>query len=403
MAGSPPSVPLQGDTFRRESAHFANLRVRAQNTPGLTVQIAAGGFWVDNSSYCEYTGGNSPALTAASTNAKWSMILLNQSGVIEVLDGSEAASPVFPAITSGRIALAAVFMQTTTTEITEDMVFDTRPLFQIGADITGASVGDINGLTSALDAKADVTSVSSQLAAKADASGTNVAVFELNKNHTGVPGENAAVRVNRGAGTDVEIRWNESASAWQFTDDGTVYRTLASAFTDTSTLAASVAANASSITVLQASVAANASAITVLNASVSDHGSRLTALEGGLQHPVDLEGFVVGSPSTSGLIALYTASRAYTIPTQNHAGAYAGTVDDDGVSLNIKHGGGASALSTASVVGTIGWGSSQTAGSVDLAASVNVAVGDVIAIQASVVTGSGATLTNFAWNIQAQS
>jgi len=397
----PPSVPLQGDTFRRESAHFANLKVLAQDTPGLTVKISAGGFWVDNSTYVEFTGGNSPALTAASSNAKWSMILLNSSGQVEVLDGSEAASPDFPAITAGRITLGAVFMQSTTTEITNDMVFDARPLFQIGADITGASVGDISGLTSSLDLKADLTFVSTQLANKADASGTNVAVFELNKNHTGVPGENAALRVNRGAQTDVEIRWNESASAWQFTDDGTVFRTLASAFTDSSALAASVAVLDASVAALNQSVSVLNASVVAINASVAANASRLTDLEGGLNHPVDLEGFVVGTTTTSTLLAVYTASRAYTMPTQNHAGAYAGTAGGDPTSLNIKHGGGASALSTASVVGTIAWGSSQTAGSVDLAASVNVAVGDVVVVQASVAGASN--VADFAWNVQAES
>lgn len=428
---TPPTVPLQGDTFRRENAHFANLKVRAQYTPGLTVRVAAGGYWLNDITYVEYTGGNSPALTAAATNAKWSMILLNSTGAIEVLDGTEAASPVFPSITAGRIPLAAVYMQTTTTVITNDMVFDTRPIFAVGANLSGASVGDITGLTSQLDLKSDLSFVSNQLANKADASGTNVAVFELNKNSTGVPGENAGVRVNRGAATDVEIRWNESASVWQFTDDGTVYRTLASAFTDTSALAASVAvldtavsalntttaansssivvlsasgaANASTIVVLQASTAANASSIVVLQASTAANASAIVILESGVNHPVDLQGYVVGVTTTSTLLAVYTASRAYTMPTQNHIGAYAGTADADGVSLNIKHGGGASALSTASVVGTIAWSSAMTSGSVNLAASVDVAVGDVVAVQASVVAGSAATLADFAWNIQATS
>jgi hypothetical protein len=421
MAGAPQSVPLQGDSFNRENAHFANLKVRAQYTPTMTVRISAGGFWVDNSSYCEYTGGNSPTFTAASSNAKWTLVLLNSSSrTIELLDSAEAASPTFPSVTSGRIALAAVFIQTTTTSITNDMVFDCRPIFQIGADIAGASVGDITGLTSQLDLKADSNTVSSLLANKADASGTNVAVFELNKNHTGVPGENAGIRVNRGAGTDVEIRWNESASAWQFTDDGVVYRTMGSTFVDVSTLTASVAANASSITVLQASVtalqasvtanastlvvinasvAANASAIVVLQASVTANASAIAVLEAGTNHPFDLHGFVSGSTTGSAILDVFPASRAFTIPTQNHAGAWAAAVGAEPTSLNIKHGGGASALTLASIVGTIAWASNTLAGSVNIAASITVAVGDVVVVQEDGAIGS--TVQDFGWNIQA--
>lgn len=45
----------------------------------------------------------------------------------------------------------------------------------------------------------------------------------LNDNVTGQPVTNASLVVNRGASTDVEIRWNELTDRWEFTNDGVTY------------------------------------------------------------------------------------------------------------------------------------------------------------------------------------
>jgi hypothetical protein len=115
----------------------------------------------------------------------------------------------------------------------------------------------------------------------------------------------------------------------------------------------------------------------------------------------DLSGFNLGTTTTSTLLAVHIASRALTMPSQNHAGAYAGTAGGDPTSLNIKHGGGASALSTASVVGTIAFASAATSGSVNIPSAVAVNIGDVVAVQASVAGASN--IADFGWSIQANS
>ena len=51
-------------------------------------------------------------------------------------------------------------------------------------------------------------------------------IIVLNSNYTGTPsvdGLNAAIEVERGAGTNVDIRWNETTDRWQITNDGAVY------------------------------------------------------------------------------------------------------------------------------------------------------------------------------------
>jgi hypothetical protein len=45
----------------------------------------------------------------------------------------------------------------------------------------------------------------------------------LNSNETGTPSENGGIVIERGTGTNVIVRWNESADRWQFTNDGTTF------------------------------------------------------------------------------------------------------------------------------------------------------------------------------------
>jgi hypothetical protein len=51
-------------------------------------------------------------------------------------------------------------------------------------------------------------------------------IIVLNSNYTGTPsvdGVDAAIEVERGTGTNVDIRWNEITDRWQITNDGAVY------------------------------------------------------------------------------------------------------------------------------------------------------------------------------------
>jgi len=40
------NIPPYGDTFRRALMPFANLKVRAQNVPNMTVYVSPGGFGI---------------------------------------------------------------------------------------------------------------------------------------------------------------------------------------------------------------------------------------------------------------------------------------------------------------------------------------------------------------------
>jgi hypothetical protein len=54
-------------------------------------------------------------------------------------------------------------------------------------------------------------------------------IIDLNSNFTtGTPTENSGLRIMRGDSAPVQIRWNESSDAWEFTNDGTNYSPIAS-------------------------------------------------------------------------------------------------------------------------------------------------------------------------------
>jgi len=56
----------------------------------------------------------------------------------------------------------------------------------------------------------------------------------LNSSVTGSPSADAGLEIERGTSTNVELRWNETADKWQFSNDGTTYVNIASN-TDVST------------------------------------------------------------------------------------------------------------------------------------------------------------------------
>lgn len=48
-------------------------------------------------------------------------------------------------------------------------------------------------------------------------------IIVLNNNATGSPTENAGIEVERGASTNVLVRWNETSDKWELTNDGSTY------------------------------------------------------------------------------------------------------------------------------------------------------------------------------------
>ena len=238
------NVPPNGDTYRKVLQPFANLNVTAKYTPEMRVYISAGGFWNYTSSgmvWIDYAGGSSPTITAPASNAKWVIVTMNTSGAIVLIDGATSSSPAVPAIPRGRIPLAAIYIQSTAVKITSDMIFDIRPT---GFDVVPKSHIDLENTTTAgchtiaaitdlqttLDTLATTASVTSGLATKADVGGTGETTFKLNQDQTGSPSSNVMLEIERGALTNVNIRWNEADDVWEYTNDGATYVSFADLF-----------------------------------------------------------------------------------------------------------------------------------------------------------------------------
>lgn len=88
--------------------HFANLRAREQTVPNLTLQVQAGAATFATT-FVSFAGGNSPVFTAPVTNPRIDMLSINSSGVLVRTAGTEAASPVAPAVPVNNIPLCLVY------------------------------------------------------------------------------------------------------------------------------------------------------------------------------------------------------------------------------------------------------------------------------------------------------
>ena len=51
-------------------------------------------------------------------------------------------------------------------------------------------------------------------------------ILKLNSDEAGTPSQNAGIEVERGTGTNVVLRWNETTDKWQFTNDGSSYEDI---------------------------------------------------------------------------------------------------------------------------------------------------------------------------------
>jgi len=85
-----------------------------------------------------------------------------------------------------------------------------------------AEVGGNLTVTGNLSVGGTVTTIHSETISLADN------IIDLNSNFTsGNPTENSGIRVVRGDESNVQVRWNETADKWQFTNDGSVFFDIA--------------------------------------------------------------------------------------------------------------------------------------------------------------------------------
>jgi hypothetical protein len=222
------------------------FEVTAQNLPAKNVKVAAGSFWRNGTTLVEFIGANTADIQPPTTGAKWVVIALSGTGQLYIADGNSATNdPVVPTLATSYLPLAAIYYKASDTVITNDMIFDVRPIFSTGvapvnhADILNRTVADshsiasITGLQAALDTKItqsaiDVLSdsINQTLQGKCDSDGTTSSEFILNKDETGAAASDALITINRGNLPNVSIKWNETDDHWEYTNDGIDWHSL---------------------------------------------------------------------------------------------------------------------------------------------------------------------------------
>jgi len=97
-----------------------------QTTPDMTVRVDTG-FILAGTTQTEKAAQSTGTITAPAGNPRIDRVVLDAAtGNVSVVTGTPAASPVAPAIPSGKLPCAQVLLQTTSTSITNAMITDER-------------------------------------------------------------------------------------------------------------------------------------------------------------------------------------------------------------------------------------------------------------------------------------
>lgn len=103
-----------------------------QITPNMTVRLEAGAVF-NGTTLGEVAAQNTATITAPSTNPRIDRIVVDQAnGSVSVVTGTEAPSPTPPAIPAGKVPVAQVLLQTSSTAITNSTITDERTLNALG-------------------------------------------------------------------------------------------------------------------------------------------------------------------------------------------------------------------------------------------------------------------------------
>lgn len=144
------SATMRNLLYALFNGDFSPLRPRAQATPNMTIQVGGTeieGFWRQIWAGVlvplNFAGGNSPSITAPSSNPRIALLTINESGTLAWTYGDEAASPIPPNVPSDVIPICWVYERTTMIKIVnyednasypnDGYIFkDVRPLINLG-------------------------------------------------------------------------------------------------------------------------------------------------------------------------------------------------------------------------------------------------------------------------------
>jgi hypothetical protein len=94
--------------------------VSEQATPDMTALIPAGRAYI-NGVYTDWEETSTDTITAPITNPQLLYILIDQTGAISTLAGTEAVNPTFPALPADKIILGAIYLKVATTSLNDNV------------------------------------------------------------------------------------------------------------------------------------------------------------------------------------------------------------------------------------------------------------------------------------------
>jgi hypothetical protein len=220
------------------------------NTTSNQLKVYDGSAWTNvggDITGVNITAGTGLTGTVSTTSGQHTQtITLADTAVTAASYGSSTAIPVITIDAQGRITAASTAAISSTLTISDDVGTPNTDGVTVGTDtlVFAGTANEIDTLVSNNQVKIGLVAnptVSGNLIVSGDltVSGTTTTVntetinladniITLNSNEAGTPSENAGIEVERGTATNVALRWNEGSDVWQFTKDGTNYKTIQS-------------------------------------------------------------------------------------------------------------------------------------------------------------------------------
>ncbi len=140
----PLNIDAAFAAFPRLAGAFAP---HEQATPNMTVRLDAGHIFAGGSALTEVPAQSTGTITAPSANSRKDIVHVDRAtGAVGVATGTEAASPVDPAIPAGKVPVARINLTTSTATITNSIIDDIRSLNLLGL-ASGATTTVASGAT----------------------------------------------------------------------------------------------------------------------------------------------------------------------------------------------------------------------------------------------------------------
>jgi hypothetical protein len=128
---------------------LSGCEVTAQGSPDMTVAVAAGYIQATpGAAPVAVTSGNATITAADATNPRIDLVTASAAGVKTVTNGTAAASPKPPALPSGHVALAMIYVAANDTAINTGEITDKRVIL-VPSKVVKHLTGDETGKTDA--------------------------------------------------------------------------------------------------------------------------------------------------------------------------------------------------------------------------------------------------------------